>query len=171
MSANRFVVIPTTKTVIDRINEMGTSEKQPEGVQFTNKDGKVTINNLDLNLNDKDDDDSNVSDESFDHDKEYQEEFEKEEKTRFEDLATDEVQDDHFQLPFQQHQALLTFNQSKLRSAKLRSVKGTEQKTNKHKWRKTRQNEVVGGNDSNDDESNDDNNIDDRANSGVGGAS
>ena len=138
VSANRLVVIPTTKTDIDRIDEMGTLEKQPEGVQFRNKDGKVTINDLDLNLNDDDNNDSNASDESFFHDKEYQEEFNKEEKMRFEDLATDEVQDDHFQLPLQQHQALLTFNKSKVRSAKLRSVKGTEQKTNKRKWSKTR---------------------------------
>lgn len=97
---------------------------QPEGVQFTNKDGKVTINDLDLNLNNDDDNDSSASDEGFDHDKEYQEEFEKKEKTRFEALATDEVQDNHFQLPFQQYQALLTLNQSKLRNEKLRSVKG-----------------------------------------------
>ena len=73
---------------------------QPEGVQFTNKDGKVTINDLDLNLNNDDDNDSSASDEGFDHDKEYQEEFEKKEKTRFEALATDEVQDNHFQLSF-----------------------------------------------------------------------
>ena len=64
---------------------MGTSEKHPEGVQFTNRDGKVTINDLDLNLNNNnDDDDSNAFNESLDPDKEYQEEFEKEEKTRFE---------------------------------------------------------------------------------------
>ena len=93
---------------------------------------------MDLNLNNDDDDNSNASDESFDHDKEYQEEFGKEEKTRFDNLATEKTQDDHFQLQFQQHQALLTFNQSKLRSKKLRSVKGTEQKTNKRKWSKAR---------------------------------
>ena len=70
---------------------MGTSGKQPEGVQFANRDGRVSINDLDLNLDDNNDDNSNASNESFDHDKEYQKEFEKEEKTRFEDLATDEV--------------------------------------------------------------------------------
>ena len=70
VSANRVVVIPTSKVVIDRVNEMGISEKQPEGVQFTNRDGKVTINDLDLNLDDNDNNNSNASDESFDHDKE-----------------------------------------------------------------------------------------------------
>ena len=88
---------------------------------------------MDLNLNDNGDDDSNASDESFNHDEEYQDEFDKEEKTRFEDLATDEVQDDHFQLPFQQHQALMTTIQPKARSAKGRSVKGRKQKANKRK--------------------------------------
>ena len=130
ISFNRVVVIPTPKRIIDRVNEMGTSEKQPEVVQFTNRDRRVSINDLDLNLDDDDDDDSNASDESFDHDKEYQEEFEKEEKTRFDDLATDEVQDDHFQFPFQQHQAatLLTDNPSKIRSAKIRSVNKMKRK-------------------------------------------
>ena len=72
---NRIVVIPTPKTVIDRVNEMGVSEKQPEGVQFTDRDGMTSINNLDLNLNLDNDDNSNASDESFDHDTEYQEKF------------------------------------------------------------------------------------------------
>ena len=80
---------------------MAAAEKQPEGVQFIDKDKKATINDMDLNLNNNGDDNSNASDESFDHDEEYQDEFDEEEKTRFEDLATDEVQDDHFQLPFQ----------------------------------------------------------------------
>ena len=105
VSVNRVVLFPTPSTIIDRVNEMGHSEKQPEDVQFTNKDGRVTINDLDLNLDDNDDDDSNASDESFDHDKEYQDEHDKEEKTRFDNLATNEVQEDHFQLPFQQNQA------------------------------------------------------------------
>ena len=91
VSVNRVVVIPTLKTIIDRVNEIGISKKQPEGVQFTNRDGRGNINNLDLNLDDNDNDDSKASDESFDHDKEYQEEFEKEEKMRFDNLATDEV--------------------------------------------------------------------------------
>ena len=99
VSVNRVVVITTSKTVIDRINEMGASEKQPEGVQFTGRDGRVSISNLDLNLDDNNDDNSNASDESFNHDKEYQKEFEKEGKDK--DLATNRVQDNHFQLPFQ----------------------------------------------------------------------
>ena len=80
ISVYGVVVIPTPTTIIDRANEMGTSEKQPDRVQFTNRDGRVSINDLDLNLDDDNDDNSNASDKSFDHDKVYQEEFEKEEK-------------------------------------------------------------------------------------------
>ena len=71
VSVNRVVVIPTPTTIIDRVNEMGTSEKQPERVQFTNRDGRISINVLDVNLDDNDDDDSNASKESFDYNKEY----------------------------------------------------------------------------------------------------
>ena len=48
VSVNKVVVIPTLKTVIYWVNEMGISEKEPEGVQFTNRDGRVIINNLDI---------------------------------------------------------------------------------------------------------------------------
>ena len=68
---------------------MGISEKQPEGVQFKDRDGRVSINDLDLNPVDNNDDSSNTSDKSFDHDKEYQEELDREGKD--DDLATDEV--------------------------------------------------------------------------------
>ena len=60
VSVNRVVVISTPKTIIDRVNEMGTSEKQPEGVQFTNRDGRVSIDDFDLDLDDDDDKDSNA---------------------------------------------------------------------------------------------------------------
>ena len=130
VSVNRVVLIPTPSTIIDRVNEMGHSEKKPKGVQFTNKDGRVSINNLNLNLYDDNNNDRNASDESFDHDKENQEELDKEEKTRFYDLAKDEVQEDHFQLPFQQHQAavLLLDNHSEIRDAKVKSVKEKKKK-------------------------------------------
>ena len=104
------MVIPTQQTIINLINEMGVSEKQPEGIQFTNRDSKVSINNLDLNLY-NDDNNSNASDESFVHNDEFNKEFEKEGKD--ENLTTDEVHENYFQLPFQLHHALLTHNQSK----------------------------------------------------------
>ena len=87
---------------------MGASEKQPNGIQFTNMNGKVTIHDLDPNRADDDNDNnSNASNESFDHDEQYQKEFDN--KTDGEkDLATNETQEDHFQTPIQQHHLLLT---------------------------------------------------------------
>ena len=126
---NRVVLIPNPQTVIDRVNEIGISKKQPEGVQFTNRDNRVSINDLDLNLDDNNNDNSNTFDDSFEHNKEYQEEFDRKEKDN--DLATNKVQEDHFPLPFQQHQAatLLTDKPSKLRSTKVRSMEGLKKKT------------------------------------------
>ena len=44
---------------------MRVSEKQPDGIQFTNLNGKITIVDLDLYCVDDDDDNSNASYESF----------------------------------------------------------------------------------------------------------
>ena len=100
VSDNRVVIIPTPTTIFDRINKMGKSEKQSEGVQFTKKDGKVIIRDLDLNLDDDDDDDSNASDESFVNNQEYQDKHDKEEENIFDDLATEEAQETHFNFHF-----------------------------------------------------------------------
>ena len=113
---------------------MGITEKQPEGIQFIDRDGRVSINNLDLNLDDKNNDNSNAPDESFDYGKEYQEEFDREGND--DDLTTNEVKDDHFQLPFQQNHAHLIDKPSNIRSAKVRSVKELKKKTKKHKRQK-----------------------------------
>ena len=113
VSVNRAVVIPTLRTIVDQVNQLGASEKQPDGIQFINMDGKVTIHDLDLNRADDDNDASNVSDERLDHDKEYKKEFDNQ-TNRDEDLATDKNQEDYFQNPIQQQHLLLT--NSKARS-------------------------------------------------------
>ena len=161
VSVNRVVLIPTPTTIIVRINEIGWSEKQPEGVQFTDKDGKVAINDLYLNLDDDDYDDSNASDESFFNNQEHQEKHNKEKETRFDNLATDKAQQTQFQLPFQLHQAatLLVDDLSKLRSVKVRSMKGKKKKEILQKH------DDNGGN--NDDWDNNDVNVNTRK-SGVG---
>ena len=89
VSVNRVIEVPTPKIGIDRVNKMRISEKQPEGIQFTDRDDRVSINNLDLNLDNNNNDHSNASDESFDHNKEYQKKFDGEGKD--DDLATNEV--------------------------------------------------------------------------------
>ena len=62
-------------------------------------DGRVTIQDLDLNRVDdvnNNDNNSNASDESLDQDKEYQKEFDKEEMTSGH-LTTDKTKKDQFQ--------------------------------------------------------------------------
>ena len=71
VSANRVEVIPTPQTIVDRVDQMGVSEKQPKGIKFTILDGKATIHNLDLNCANDDDDNSNACDNFFVHDREY----------------------------------------------------------------------------------------------------
>ena len=51
------------------------------------------------------------------------------------DLATNKVQEDHFQLPFQQHNALLTDNLSKMKSVE----KSKKKRTTKYKHQKIQQ--------------------------------
>ena len=46
VSVNKVVIIPTPQAVIDRINQIRVSEKQPEGIHFLDKDGKVTIHDV-----------------------------------------------------------------------------------------------------------------------------
>ena len=92
---NKVVVISTPQTVIDQVDQVGASEKQSEGIQLTNMDGRVTIHDLDLNHVDDDDSNSNASDESFDYDKQYQKEFDNN-ANGDKDFATDEIQEDHF---------------------------------------------------------------------------
>ena len=87
VSVNRVVVIPTPASVTTRVNKMGIAEKQSEGIQFSDRDGRVTINDLDLSMNDENE--SNASNKSFDHNEEYQKEFDNNEKPGNEDLNTD----------------------------------------------------------------------------------
>lgn len=75
VSVNRVMIILTPQTIMGWVDKMGVSEKQPEGIQFTGFDGKITIHDLDLNRADNDDDNSNTSDKGFVHDKGYQKGF------------------------------------------------------------------------------------------------
>lgn len=64
---NRAVLIQIPQTVFDQINEIWVSENQLEDrIQFTNRDDRVTITGLNLNLDDNNNG-SSVSDESFDY--------------------------------------------------------------------------------------------------------
>ena len=62
VSVNRVSVIPMSKDFIERINEMGTSNSQPAGIQIPDEDGNLTIPNF---LTPESDADSHASDERY----------------------------------------------------------------------------------------------------------
>ena len=46
VSVNRLTVIPMSKDFIERINEMGTSDSQPAGIQIPDENGNLTIHDF-----------------------------------------------------------------------------------------------------------------------------
>ena len=97
ISVNRVTVIPTPQDIIDLVNRMGEKEHQPDGIQFSDMHGNITILDLDENAGD---DDSNTSDASFtlDNDKAImaEEELEVDDIHLDEELEADGFQVDHF---------------------------------------------------------------------------
>jgi hypothetical protein len=72
VSVNRVTLIPTSDANIQTVNDIGEQEQQPEGIQFSDLNGNVTLQDFAENDNDED---SNVSDDDFKIDEEYQEEM------------------------------------------------------------------------------------------------
>jgi hypothetical protein len=68
-------VIPTTEATIKTVNDIGEKENQPEGVQFSDMHGRITLQDFAANDNG---DDSNASDDDFKMDEEYQDEVNEE---------------------------------------------------------------------------------------------
>ena len=62
ISVGRVTPIPMPQDIIDRVNDMGAAEKQPNGLVFGDRLGDVTI--LDIDENEIDEDD-NASDDSY----------------------------------------------------------------------------------------------------------
>jgi hypothetical protein len=62
VSVNRVTIIPTSDAVIKTVNDIGEQEKQLEGIEFSDLNGRITLE--DFSKNDKDDD-SNASDDDF----------------------------------------------------------------------------------------------------------
>jgi hypothetical protein len=71
ISVNQVTVIPATEATIETVNNIGEQEDQPEGIQFSDMHGRITLQDFAANDND---DDSNASDDDFKMDKEYQDE-------------------------------------------------------------------------------------------------
>jgi hypothetical protein len=75
VSVNRVTIIPTNDAMIKAVNDVGEQECQPEGIEFSDINGRITLE--DFTAND-DDDDSNASDDDFKLDKEYEDEAQNE---------------------------------------------------------------------------------------------
>jgi hypothetical protein len=104
VSVNRVTPIPTTEAIITTVNDIGEGERQPEGIEFSDMHGRITLADFAANDND---DDSNASDDDFKMDEEYQDELKN-------DIILDkregivgnddpDSQEDYFQTPIQQH--------------------------------------------------------------------
>ena len=58
VSVNRATPIPTTEATIETVNSIGEQEGQPEGVQFSDMNGSITLQEF---VSSDNDDDSNAS--------------------------------------------------------------------------------------------------------------
>jgi hypothetical protein len=96
VSVNRVTVIPPTTDHIKFVNDMADAENQPEGIEFADINGKVTLDDFIEGINDGDDD-SNASDDDFEDDIEYQQEYNDEAAMELDEgLAVNEEQTDAF---------------------------------------------------------------------------
>jgi hypothetical protein len=111
VSVNRITPIPTTDAIIETVNNIGEQENQPEGIEFSDMNGRITLQDFAANEND---DDSNASDNDFKMDEEYQNEIDNEIKLEKEEgiIGNDDPdsKEDYFQNPIQQHNAAVEDN-------------------------------------------------------------
>jgi hypothetical protein len=100
VSVNRVTAITPTADHIKLVEDIAESENHPEGLEFANINGKVTLDDFIEGIND---DDSNASDDDFVHDEEYQKQFNEETRLeKNEGLAVDKDQADAFGNDLQQ---------------------------------------------------------------------
>jgi hypothetical protein len=104
MSVNRVTTIPTTEAIITTVNDIGEGENQPEGIEFSDMHGRITLADFAANDNDND---SNASDDGFKIDEEYQDELKNdivlEQREGIIGNDDPDSQEDYFQNPIQQH--------------------------------------------------------------------
>jgi hypothetical protein len=100
VSVNRITRISTTETTIEPVNAIGEQEGQPEGIQFSDMNGNIILQDFAENDNDED---SNASDDDFKLDEEYQEEIDNEITLDEEEGSignnNPDSQEDYFQTP------------------------------------------------------------------------
>jgi hypothetical protein len=108
---NHVTPIPTTDDMIGTVNNIAEQEAQPEGIEFSDMHGRITLQDFADNAND---DDSNASDDGFKLDEEYREEVDNEialEKEEGSDGNDDpDLQEGYFQNPIQQHDMAVANN-------------------------------------------------------------
>jgi hypothetical protein len=111
VSVNRVTVIPTNEATIKTVNDIGEQESQPECIEFSDLNGRITLQDFADNDNDED---SNASDEDFKIDEEYKDEVNDEIALEEEDgsVGNDDPdsQEDYFQTPIQQHETSVREN-------------------------------------------------------------
>jgi hypothetical protein len=111
VSVNRVTVIPSSEAAIKIVNDIGEQENQPEGIEFSDMNGRITLQDLAAN---EVDDDSNASDDDFEIDEEYeteaQDEIEIEEEEGIFGGDDPDSQEEHFQTPIQQHNTNVSNN-------------------------------------------------------------
>jgi hypothetical protein len=126
VSVNRVDIIPTTDAIIETVNNIGEQEEQPEGIEFSNINGEITLQDFADNDNDED---SNASDDDFQLDKEYQEEVDNEIALEQEEgeVGNDDPdsQEDYFQTPIQQHESNVRDNNEDVSAIIPKSKRGT----------------------------------------------
>jgi hypothetical protein len=105
ISINRVTLIPTSEATIKTVNDRGEQESKPEGIEFSDLNGRITLQDFADNDNDED---SNAPDDDFKIDEEYEEEVANEialeEKEGYIGNDDPDSQEDYFQNPIQQHE-------------------------------------------------------------------
>jgi hypothetical protein len=95
-----LLIVPTTEAAIKTVNNIGKQESQPEGIEFSDLNGRITLQDFAENDNDED---SNASDDDFKIDEEYQDEEKNEIVLEEEEGAIGndgpKSQEDYFQNP------------------------------------------------------------------------
>jgi hypothetical protein len=111
VSVNRVTVIPTSEAAIKIINDIGEQENQPEGIEFSDMNGRITLQDFADNAND---DGSNASDDDFVIDEEYKQEEKDDNALDAEEgiIGGDDPdsQEEYFQTAIQQHNTNVSNN-------------------------------------------------------------
>jgi hypothetical protein len=111
ISVNRVTVISTSEATIKTVNDIGEQESQPEGIEFSDLNGRITLQYFADNDNDED---SNALDDDFKINEEYKDEVKDKIALEEEEGSVDnddpDLQEDYFQTPIQQHNSSVSHN-------------------------------------------------------------